>query len=78
MVEARMLAQREHGILEIDPNDGRRLLCELLARGCRRNGGRENKTLEGTEAYTVRKTDEVEVAEEVPFAPIEAISEAVC
>lgn len=78
MIERGMLTQRQHRILEIDADDGRRLLRELLARRLRRDGRSEDETFEWTKTYAVSETDEVEVAEDVGVAAIEGISEAVC
>lgn len=77
MIEGGVLTEREHGVLEIDADDGRRLLGELLAGRVGRDGRGEDETLEGTEADAVSEANEVEVAEDVGVAAIERISEAV-
>lgn len=78
MVETRMLAQRQHGVLKLQTNDIDGLHCEVSSNRRRHEGRREDEPLEGPEADSVDETREVKVAEDVALAFIYAISEAVC
>lgn len=77
VIERGVSAEREHGVLEIDADDGPRLLREVLAGRLGGDGGGEDEALEGAEADAVCEADEVEVAEDVVGVPVEGVSEAV-
>ena len=77
MIERRVLTQGQHGVLKVYTYDGRCLLRELSPCGRRHNGRRQHEPLERAQAYTIRKSHEVEVPKYIPFTPIEPISKTI-
>ena len=78
MVEGRMLAEREDGVLKVDTDEGCSLSSQLLAGRTSDDGRGQDESLERSERDAIYKSEEIKMPEGVPFTLVYAVAKSVC